>query len=694
MSTFTTFPITGARLTTYAFKSGASGVTTATSLPTRLSRCINVKDDFGAVGNGVADDAAVLQAALNAAFGSASSPHGGSIANIPVYFPAGLYITSVPLVVTNVQGGIIFGDGVLQTNIKFVPSGGTITPVNSEGITPVLWLNGFYASTMTGLGFVGPSDTTTWSTVCLWLGPDGLLGGTGSHGNLFENIRTTSTTYGIFFGSANAQAVSENTCLNCEWGIGGAGHNLVGFFCSGGNTLNMKVIGGGCSGNGTAGFKTNNSASITSIISVAMDNNAQDIDLAATAQCTVIGVRAEDAAFIKTGSAPTVAINCNQADAGGTVNGYMTGPSATFTGTLSNPGGNTPTLTINSGSPLGMRPGMKVYGSGVAAGQTLGLPVAGSSTVWNVSIGQSLGPISMTAGALIIFTSLGTAGYLSLGTSLVGSDGTNALPTGSSGGVAQLARIIYSPQPGVFLGSIAHVGSNSYFTEYLPGSVGEVFPGQFLKNNGSTTGVAANQQIVSATGNPQEWLLSVGFPTQADVGSTMFPVDMKTVNDPTGGSLGLVALTDRGSPGNVGTSGSPAVFTMHPIMFEIDGSGSIIADGCTGSFDSIIKTDGNSIMFLRGCGFFDQHLGATSADLFTHSYGLLQQYDVAFTGNQTIANLPTPTAGMVGLRMFVTDYNTGAAAIAFHHTVLPSGTYGGSNTTVGVICTGSDWVIG
>jgi hypothetical protein len=88
--------------------------------------------DFGAVGNGVADDTTAIQAALNA----------GS----KVYFPTGTYLITAPLVVNGKQ--TIFGDSpylsIIKTNIAVNPaiitSSGVVGEVSIKSIQ--LWNNG------------------------------------------------------------------------------------------------------------------------------------------------------------------------------------------------------------------------------------------------------------------------------------------------------------------------------------------------------------------------------------------------------------------------------------------------------------------------------------------------------------------------------------------------------------------------
>src|SRR4051812_15456310 len=91
----------------YAFP--ATGTPTPRTMPDRLAEIKNVKD-FGAVGDGVADDTAAIQAAVNWTSGA----NRGTI-----FFPLGRYVVSEPITFNydgdlsiafvGVAGTLIFG---------------------------------------------------------------------------------------------------------------------------------------------------------------------------------------------------------------------------------------------------------------------------------------------------------------------------------------------------------------------------------------------------------------------------------------------------------------------------------------------------------------------------------------------------------------------------------------------------------
>ena len=87
----------------------------ATTVQAKLTQIISVKD-FGAVGNGVADDTTAIQAAINAATSlSLSGPNngGGGRGTTPaVFFPSGLYKTSATIT-TGSSYQLIYGDNAI-----------------------------------------------------------------------------------------------------------------------------------------------------------------------------------------------------------------------------------------------------------------------------------------------------------------------------------------------------------------------------------------------------------------------------------------------------------------------------------------------------------------------------------------------------------------------------------------------------
>src|SRR5262245_31934904 len=99
--------------------STANGLSTIASLGIGLTGIVDVKRDYGAVGDGVTDDTFALQASLNDAFGSILAPHGTASVHLnkQVYIPPGNYKITSPLQVTYRHGGRIFGAGRFVTKI-------------------------------------------------------------------------------------------------------------------------------------------------------------------------------------------------------------------------------------------------------------------------------------------------------------------------------------------------------------------------------------------------------------------------------------------------------------------------------------------------------------------------------------------------------------------------------------------------
>lgn len=201
----------------------ATGAPTRRTMPDRLAEVVNVKD-YGAVGDGVTDDHAALQAAIDAAFGPSSSPHGtNSTANRPLFFPHGNYRTSLPLVFTKVRGAKIYGPAIIKAD-----SGQSCIITN--GMEYCRWDN---------IGF--NSDTS----VTFDLDWDG-VGSVGLQGNLFMNCGFggpgVQATYGMRIGFSG-HGGNNNQFYGCNWNL----CSVAGMVTWAASAIGNVVQGGGAS---------------------------------------------------------------------------------------------------------------------------------------------------------------------------------------------------------------------------------------------------------------------------------------------------------------------------------------------------------------------------------------------------------------------------------------------------------------
>ena len=185
----------------------ATGAPTARTMPDRLSEINNVKD-FGAAGDGSTDDTAAIQAALDAAYGSSSSPNGssGAIKNRPVFFPAGNYKITRALTLKSVMGAHIFGAGRFTTTIQNVTSGGSVFVTNGCEYSRFERLNLIASGT---------------NSVCFDLDFDG--NGLPLQSNTFSDIYFQTADIGLRIGNSGFMG-SENLITNCFF----ANHRLYG----------------------------------------------------------------------------------------------------------------------------------------------------------------------------------------------------------------------------------------------------------------------------------------------------------------------------------------------------------------------------------------------------------------------------------------------------------------------------------
>jgi hypothetical protein len=96
----------------------------ATTVQTKLRESVSVKD-FGAIGDGIADDTAAIQAAITYAL-TATNPGASTNPMLAIHFPAGVYIVDNNVLSgalsRQVSGALFTGDGWFASVLRFKPS--------------------------------------------------------------------------------------------------------------------------------------------------------------------------------------------------------------------------------------------------------------------------------------------------------------------------------------------------------------------------------------------------------------------------------------------------------------------------------------------------------------------------------------------------------------------------------------------
>ncbi|MFZ1416156.1 MAG: glycosyl hydrolase family 28-related protein [Defluviicoccus sp.] len=199
-----------------------AGTTAARSLGDRFAELHNVKD-FGAVGDGVTDDTAAIQAALNA--GPTLDQSGPPIRGHRVHFPPGRYLISAPLIVRS-QATRLIGAGADVTTLAAAATFAADSGARALGKWLVIaedsYLKGPIVENLYGFALSGFCFDMQWASDIR-----GLWGGGLRNGSVIADIavrRTGLTAVQLDWGAANAHAICQGVTVRniaeINWNVG------------------------------------------------------------------------------------------------------------------------------------------------------------------------------------------------------------------------------------------------------------------------------------------------------------------------------------------------------------------------------------------------------------------------------------------------------------------------------------------